>query len=398
MDRYQTSLRLRSAFALALLSVIGLLYGCQSRVRQAGQQLVQLEADSIDFTHPVRFDYAKWVRVNNQPRHKELVILTPGTIDTLATYILYPRSSGRPKGLKATDIAIAVPVQRIACLSTPQIGALPLLGAVDRLVGASKLEDISNPEVRQHIGEGKVLEIGRGMSENKEAILMARPEVLLQDFSNVDTQDNELIDNGIVPFLFNSWKEQDLLGRAEWLKVSGMLLGLNQRADSVFSRIAEDYQESRQIAANAKDTIPILYGMDYKGTWYLPGEYSYPTAMFRDAGLKYDYVSGESNSTPVSFEYIFAHHRYAKIWVGTMGGRISTKAEFTALNERYTYFDAAKEGGKIFLDCKRMNQSGGNDYWESGPYRPDLILKDLIKMTRPELLPDYELYYFVELK
>lgn len=79
-----------------------------------------------------------------------------------------------------------------------------------------------------------------------------------------------------------------------------------------------------------------------------------------------------------------------------MLGNIHTMADFLALNERYGHFDAAKEG-RIFIDRKRVNEYGGNDYWESGLYRPDLLLKDLIKITRPELLPDYETSYWIEL-
>lgn len=387
-----------STYTLACLSLLLTLVACQSQQGKTAEMPSQAEVDSIDFAFEVHLDYAKGVQVNNHPRYKELIVFAPGTSDTLATYILYPRTADKPQNLRASDIAIAVPVQRVACLSTPQIGTLPLLGASERLVGAGSLENINNPEIRQRIDEGKVIEIGRGIGENKEGILMAHPEILMQDFSRMDEQDKELMKAGITPVLFNSWKEQDLLGRAEWLKVSGLLLGVNQRADSVFARIAEDYNSAKQLVSQNQDTIPILYGLDYKGMWYMPGEYSYPTAMFRDAGIKYDYMPGKVDSTPVSFEYVFSRHRHAKIWIAMMTGKIHTKADFMALNERYTHFDATKEGGKIFLDRKRVNEWGGNDYWESGPYRPDLILKDLIKMTHPELLPDYELYYFIELK
>lgn len=398
MKGYRYNLATLCLSCVALPLVIALHSSCNQTSSSQAPRQTQAEADSIDFAYPVRFDHARTLTVSNHPSHKELVLFSPGTTDTLATYILYPRSGRKPEVSNPKAIAIAVPVERIACMSTPQVGTLPLLGASDRLVGAAKLENINSPEIRQRIEQGKVIEIARGMSENKEHILLARPEVVLQDLTRMDEQDAELMKVGIMPVLFNSWKEQDLLGRAEWLKVSGLLLGLNQRADSIFTHIARDYDEARQIASSARDTIPILYGLDYKGLWYLPGEYSYPTAMFRDAGLKYDYIPGEVNSTPVSFEYVFSRHRHRKIWISVMTGKIYTKQDFTALNERYTYFDAAREGGKIFLDRKRVNEFGGNDYWESGPYRPDLILKDLIKMTRPELLPDYELYYFIELQ
>ena len=42
---------------------------------------------------------------------------------------------------------------------------------------------------------------------------------------------------------------------------------------------------------------------------------------------------------------------------------------------------------------------GGNDFWESGSLRPDLILNDLVQMIHPELsAPGDSLYYHIELK
>lgn len=365
---------------------------------QQTTDVAQAQQDSIDFAHQVHFDYAETITVNNYSDYKELIILSPDRTDTLATYILYPRWRERPTEVSLNATFVAVPVGRIACLSTTQVGGIAVLGATDRLVGASKLDYINSPEVQQRIREGKVIEIARGMHKHYESILMARPEVLLQDLTHRQAQDAELVKAGTTPVLSNAWKERNLLGRAEWLKLLGLLLGLNQHADSIFTRITADYQEAKSIALGQPDTIPILYGHDYKGMWHIPGEYSYPTAMFRDAGLKFDYMPDKVDSTPVSFEYVFSRHRHKKIWISVMTGKVYTKKDFLALNERYSYFDVAGEGGKIFLDRKRVNEYGGNDYWESGPYRPDLILKDLIKMTRPELLPDYELYYFIELQ
>jgi len=40
-----------------------------------------------------------------------------------------------------------------------------------------------------------------------------------------------------------------------------------------------------------------------------------------------------------------------------------------------------------------MNDYGGNDYWETGSLRPDLVLADLIKILHPDLLPEHELVF-----
>lgn len=359
--------------------------------------LDSIQADSLDFSCEVSLHYAEQMAIRNLPSHKELYLLNPDSHDTLARYALYPRGKAIPQGLAKNFIPIAVPITGLACTSTPQVGAVASLGGEETLVGISTLNNVSSPEVRKRISQGLIQEIADGSSRHDEVLLSLHPDVLLLDFSDQGAQDERLLKAGITPMLFNSWKETSLLGRAEWLKVMGMLLGKNQRADSLFRHIADEYEACKALVANEADTLQVLYGADYKGMWYLPGEYSYATRMLHDAGLKFDFSPKTTNSAPVSFEYVFSRHRHDKIWLSVMVGKGDKLEDFLALNERYRAFDAPSKG-EVWLDRKRTNEYGGNDYWESGPYNPHLVLKDLIKITRPRLLPDYQTTYFIRLR
>ena len=373
------------------------LYSCNGSSRGKGTEVETVSIDTADFNFPVRFEYAKGIQTVNHTGYKTVYIFHPDKPDTMAVYILYPRDSKRPVARHPKALYIPVPARTIACLSTTQIGSLPLLDQTDKLVGCINLKNICNADIRNCIKKGYVQEIGTGMTKNIEQIAGLRPEILLQDLFHVSDKDEELIASGINTVLYNEWKERDLLGRAEWMKLTAMLLGCNRRAHEVFEQIESEYAEARKLVAEKTDTIAIMYGQDYNGTWYLPGEYSYSTAMFRDARVSFDYAAGKVSSQPCSFEYIFSRHRHAEIWICTMMGNIKTMDEFLTLNERYRHFDATQTG-KVYIDRKRVNENGGNDYWESGLYRPDLLLKDIIKITRPELLPEYETSYWIELK
>ena len=37
-------------------------------------------------------------------------------------------------------------------------------------------------------------------------------------------------------------------------------------------------------------------------------------------------------------------------------------------------------------------------YFEEAPFRPDFLLKDLIKIFHPEILPNYQTRYFFPMK
>ena len=53
----------------------------------------------------------------------------------------------------------------------------------------------------------------------------------------------------------------------------------------------------------------------------------------------------------------------------------------------------------IFNNNHRININNiGNDYWESGISRPDIVLQDLIRIFHPELSKDNTLYYYTKLE
>jgi iron complex transport system substrate-binding protein len=64
---------------------------------------------------------------------------------------------------------------------------------------------------------------------------------------------------------------------------------------------------------------------------------------------------------------------------------------------RYQNFQAWK-AGQIYTYTAKKGATGGLEYFELGYVRPDLILKDLIKILHPELLPEYELYFYQKLE
>lgn len=391
-------MHLKFSWFLQALIASALLACTPSQQKGQDNQTSQGEiTDTIDFNFPVQFHYAQGLKIINNKGYKTIYIFHPDRPDTIATYVLYPREKECPVLASENISYIPVPAHNIACLSTTQIGALPLLGEEDKLIGCISIQNICNPKIRKRVQEGTVKEIGRGMSKNIELIAGLRPEILLQDLFHMTEKDADLNASGIHTVLYNEWKERDLLGRAEWMKLTAMLLGRNKKADEVFAQIEAEYLKAKKLASNVTDTIPIMYGQEYKGVWYLPGEYSYVTAMFKDARVKFDYAAGKVSSQPYSFEYIFSQHRHAPIWICMMTGNVKTREDFLALNERYRHFDAA-QNGKIFIDRKQVNESGGNCFWETGLYRPDLLLKDIIKITHPDLLPDYETSYWIELK
>ena len=66
-------------------------------------------------------------------------------------------------------------------------------------------------------------------------------------------------------------------------------------------------------------------------------------------------------------------------------------------SEHYDKFDAFQQK-KIYSFAGITGETGGALYYELAPNRPDLVLKDLIKIFHPEVLPNYETTFFKPLE
>ena len=80
----------------------------------------------------------------------------------------------------------------------------------------------------------------------------------------------------------------------------------------------------------------------------------------------------------------------ADLWVGV--GSYSSLTEIKAADERYTKFKPYQQQ-QVYTYDKRKGAKGGSEFLELGYLRPDLILRDLVKIAHPELLPEHQLFF-----
>ncbi|MCO4822646.1 MAG: ABC transporter substrate-binding protein, partial [Flavobacteriaceae bacterium] len=98
-----------------------------------------------------------------------------------------------------------------------------------------------------------------------------------------------------------------------------------------------------------------------------------------------------SGSLALSFETVFTKAKTADIWLSP-----SYYPSFETLekaNNHYTKFDAF-QNKNMYTFSNTTGKMGGVLYYELGIARPDLVLKDIIKICHPELLKDYQPYFF----
>lgn len=387
---------IKPLFFIIACSMLGLA-ACNTN-RYEYQSVDYTQNDSVDFTYPVTLKYAKHFSIENLNNYKKIHIFNTSNGDTLITYTIALRGVELPKEITKNEYVIRVPVQTIVCLASTHVGALNVLNLRDKLVGATNLKNFWDEDITEMIKQGKISQVGKGMKADPEKIISLSPDVVIKNDYSDNIHEEELEKIGIGTICYSDKREGSLLARAEWLKLMGILFCQNEKSDSIFQNIENKYLAVKQIVAKQTTNKPeVLVVQDYNGTWYLPGDHNYVIDMIRDAHASVKTIPGVNTTMPCSFEKIYAEHWNDKYLISLKATTISNLADFKSSNQRYSEFEACKQGN-VFINNQRVKSAGGNDFWESGTFNPDLVLKDLIKIFHPQLLEDYEMVYFRKLE
>ena len=291
------------------------------------------------------------------------------------------------------DGIIVIPVEKIVVTSTTHIPALELLNVENTLVGFPGSDYISSEKTRQRIDKGLVRELGKNEGINTEVLLELNPDVVVGFGIDGKSKSLNTIKKANIPVIYNGdWIEKSPLAKAEWIKFFGLLFEKEQQADSIFNHIEKNYLEAKKLASKATNKPTVLSGAMHKDVWYLPNGESPEAQFLKDANTNYLWsdTSGKG-SLSLSFETVFEKAKNADLWLSP--SYYTSMEALEKANSHYTKFDAFKNKN-IFSFSATTGETGGVLYYEIGVARPDLVLKDIIKICHPELLEDYETFFF----
>jgi iron complex transport system substrate-binding protein len=306
-------------------------------------------------------------------------------------YLLVPK--GEPVPAHEDDITVIhTPVERIVCTSTTHIPLLDYLDASDALIGFPTTDYISSEKMRQRIEAGHVVELGIDKGMNIELLFNLKPDLVMSYAMNSDPGQLKKVRELGIPVIVNSeYLEKHPLGRAEWIKFMALFFNKEKQADSVFNRIEKEYLQTLEWVKNTSVRPTVLSGILYGSAWFMPGGDNYAARLLRDAGMDYLWSKTESSGfLELSFESVFMKAKETDYWIGV--GTYQSLAEMKAAEPRYALFKPFQQKN-VFTYNARLGRKGGSEFLELGYLRPDLILKDLVKIAHPDLLPAHDLYF-----
>ena len=339
--------------------------------------------------------YAKGFDIITENGTKKLIIKAAyQNFDETFEYVIKKRN---PKEKKSTN-TLFTPIQKIIVTSTTHIPMVELLQEEASIIGFPHSKYVSSEKTRKLIDAGKIKEIGKENALNTEILLDLQPELVV-GFS-VSAADKSLttIKKAGIDVIYNGdWLEKTPLGRAEWIKFFGVLFDKEKQADRIFKTIEADYLDAKKTALKSTKKPTILSGaIMSKDIWNLPAGKSFMAQFLKDANVSYLWKNSDGKgSLSLSFESVFEKAKNADFWISP--GYFSSKEQLLQSNQIYNQFDAFKNNN-IYNPSSKKGKTDGVIFYELAPTRPDLVLKDIIKITNNELLPNYKLTFFEKMK
>nr|WP_297788319.1 ABC transporter substrate-binding protein [uncultured Allomuricauda sp.] len=314
-------------------------------------------------------------------------------------YVLVPKeklpSVTFPKG--EYDAIIGTPVEKIVLTSTTHIEPIKQLGQLNSIVGFPNTDYISSPEARERVESGNIKNLGMNDVLNTEMVLMVNPELIIGFSINEENKAYDVIERVGIPIVYNGdWVEQTPLGKAEWIKFFAPFFGKEKLGDSIFTEIESSYKNATALAKKATSKPTVLTGGLYKDVWYVAGGESWMAKFLNDANADYLWSNTkETGSIGLSLESVLDKAQNAEFWFNPSGHTTYSELgeanphhqEFTAFTNKKVCSNAMDKGGK-----------GGLIFYELAQHRPDIVLKDFIKILHPELLPEHELKFIKPLQ
>lgn len=340
--------------------------------------------------------YAKGFSIVNYEGFSVVKVSNPWPNATKTyTYVLKERNGIVPDSLKK-HTTISIPIQTIVATSTTHIPSLEMLNEEKTLVGFPHLDYISSPKVRNLIDAGKVKELGTNQTLNTEVLIDLQPNVIIgYGIDNTNPTLDNLEKSGLKVMLNGDWNEETPLGKAEWIKFFGALYGKQKQANELFTKIEKEYLKTIAIAKRAQTKPTILIGDMFEDKWYLPKGTSWGCLLLKEANSTYLWQETKgTGSLALSFETVFEKAKDADFWITS--GQFSSLKEMTDANPHYDQFTAFKNKNVYSFSAKK-GKTGGILYYELAPNRPDIVLKDIVKILHPELLAGYQPFFFEKL-
>lgn len=372
-------------YLFSIFSIITFL-GCTQTTKKKSGSNEKLET--------IQNVYAKGFKISHNKDYSLLEVYNPwqkANNVTLKYYLVKSKSNI----IKEEDASvIQIPLKKVVCLSTTHISFIDTLGFSGTIRAISGTNLLFNNELTRRVKTKEIYDVGYESTLNYEILVSLKPDVIFVYGIESETTSyiSKLKELGIQAIYVGEYLETTPLAKAEWIKFFAEFYNVADKAESIFEGIKEEYNGLKEKVTQIESKPSVAASLPWNGNWYISGGKSYVAELITDAGANYVWNDLDTReSVPVDFELVFSKTNKADYWINL--GSVHSKSEILSLDVKLKMLKPFVKGN-LYNNNARENINGGNDYWESGTIKPNIILKDLISIFHPEVLPGYKPLFY----
>ena len=328
------------------------------------------------------FQYAKNVVAYPRDYGYRMEVLNPwDSTAKLGCFALVEEGHTPQEVFEPGLVPVQLPVHSVISFSSTQWSVFLQLGEIQRVKGILEGCYVHDTTMIALLQQGVVKDVGTESAMNMELLIQMKPDMLLYS-PYFDGNQNSLKVTGAALFPFADYLETTPLGRAEWIRVVGLLTGKCQEADAWFHDIESRYDALSNLCAHVDHRPTVFSDLAFNGQWYVAGGQSYIAKLFADAGADYIWKDNASTASfPLDSETILAKAQHADFWrVANSSSLPMTYESLKRENAIYALFDAYKNHRILVCDIQETG------YFERSQMEPDILLADFISFFHPECL------------
>jgi len=267
------------------------------------------------------------------------------------SFLLVPKGKDAPEGLPEDIVVLHKPVKRIYLAATATMAMFCSMGALDNVrMSSIKEEDWTFDEPKEAMRSGKIIYAGRYRAPDYETMMDEQCDLAIESTMIEHVPEvQEMIEEIDIPVLIDrSSYEPDPMGRAEWIKLYGVLTDHEKEATAFFDEQLESLKELDDFKNTGK-TVAFFY-FSTEGKVVVRNSSDYVPKMIDIAGGVYAFKDLDSDndrsSQDMSVETFYDTAKDADIIIynSSIDGSVKSMAGLLEKNPIMKKMTAVKTG------------------------------------------------------
>ena len=333
---------------LTLLFIMTALVSCGSSEETGGRLSEDRDiSPEIEYESRMNLEYAQEFAVDKYSGGYALISISDGS-----RFLVVPRDQEAPENLDEDIIVLKQPVDHIYMVASAVMDMFRAIDAMDAIrLSGTDTDGWYIEEAKEAMEAGRILYAGKYSMPDYELILSEGCRLAIENMMITHTPEvQEKLEGFDIPVLIDrSSYESHPLGRMEWVKLYGVLMGKEDAAEAAFKAQTEALEEiSNQ--ENTGKTVAFFY-LTANGSVNVRKSSDYVPKMIELAGGKYIFENlgdeeSKASSMNMQIEEFYAGAKDADylIYNSTVDGEIGSVNELLAKSDLLKDFKAVKEG------------------------------------------------------